>query len=515
LISIGALALPASALAEQYVIEAESMTWQPNAGQLYGPGYALQDQANPSVTGFRIVRNLGGSAAITTTHALSAVNVRLRSEQKSDSLIAPCQDSPKIVVKDGTKTLLTATVPPSTSYSRPTVDLGLPLSSTTVPAGAHTISIALTNDYDSTAFPCDRNVWVDKLTLVASQIFPDESWRNKPLADNAPLDPDQRDRDRLARQAAAYTTWVNTTDSFNVPVYTVPAGTATVPVTLDTRPGMNWKWTDQRDIDAFNAQMSAVPIPSNAVASGPTDCSSDGEWWGTWETRHCIGPWGWSDREIAIYQPSTDTLWELYHLVKSNGAWVATDGGRITNVSQSTQYDVQPFPSGRPHGVAATRIPLMATLPLMTEVKQYRINHPVMLHVPKVYGVGLEPSLQSPFRAPALASDGDFQTDDAILEGTRFRLPRSVNVDALGLPPFATAWAHAAQDYGIVVTDKDCHRDKDHPDADPCSSATAVTAFVEDPAQYNTDYAGYIGDNELRNFPWGMLQVVAPVAAGP
>jgi hypothetical protein len=87
-----------------------------------------------------------------------------------------------------------------------------------------------------------------------------------------------------------------------------------------------------------------------------------------------------------------------------------------------------------------------------------------------------------------------------------------VNVDALPLPsPFAKAWARAAQEYGIVVTDKDCTRDKDHPDVDPCSSNTAVIAFVEDPAQYGTDYTGYINaGDDLKNFPWAQLQVVAP-----
>ena len=52
---------------------------------------------------------------------------------------------------------------------------------------------------------------------------------------------------------------------------------------------------------------------------------------------------------------------------------------------------------------------------------------------------------------PAQRADGDSTADTAIPEGTRFRLPASLNIDALNLPRQTAMMAKAAQKYGIVV----------------------------------------------------------------
>src|SRR3712207_128747 len=85
----------------------------------------------------------------------------------------------------------------------------------------------------------------------------------------------------------------------------------------------------------------------------------------------------------------------------------------------------------------------------------------------------------------------------AIPEGTRFRLPASLNIDALGLPPMTAAMAKAVQKYGMVVRDR----------------AGAVTFYGEDPAQYPTNewptlYGGLQPWQVTQAFPWDKLQVL-------
>jgi hypothetical protein len=292
-------------------------------------------------------------------------------------------------------------------------------------------------------------------------------------------------------------------------------------VTLDPRPRLAPYKGD--DVAAFNSEFASVPLPSDAKSAGPTDGTSDGEWWGNDQVGyHYIGTQvPWADREIAVYQPSTDTLWELYHLVKYNGQWVATDGGKITHVSENTGYDNPRFPSGKLHGVAATRIPVLATLQRIRELQtDHVIKHPVSIHVPHVPGV----FPNGPFSFPALASDGDWNDSNyswdgtpGIPEGTWFRLPRFFDITSLAGHPYAQMVAKAAQDYGMIVTDKDCWPSRLGLDAtgQPVKCTSAVTTIAEDwtPTGSNPYPSIFGQDNQetaMDFFPWSQLQVVAP-----
>ncbi len=76
--------------------------------------------------------------------------------------------------------------------------------------------------------------------------------------------------------------WINTTD-YSTPIYTVPANQPTKRVYLD-----NYD-------PSLSQALAAVPVPSNA--------------------RPAAG----SDAQMTIYQPATDTLWEM---------WAMTDRAR-------------------------------------------------------------------------------------------------------------------------------------------------------------------------------------------
>src|SRR5436190_22903308 len=107
---------------------------------------------------------------------------------------------------------------------------------------------------------------------------------NAPLADNAALDPTNS-----SRMSALYTEmqkeissgtgpWISET-SYSTPLYIVPAGQPTVPVTVDNAGHMAL---------SFQPVVSqGVPIPANAQPAAGTD------------------------GHLTVFQPSSDTLWEF------------------------------------------------------------------------------------------------------------------------------------------------------------------------------------------------------------
>src|SRR3954451_11090308 len=93
--------------------------------------------------------------------------------------------------------------------------------------------------------------------------------------------------------------------------------------------------------------MNAVPIPPGAIAS-----------------QNC------KDEYMTVYQPSSDQLWDLWHLHKlADGSWGADWGGHMTNVSQNPgHFDAR-------WGVTATSLPLMGGLIRLSDLQQGHIDH--------------------------------------------------------------------------------------------------------------------------------------------
>ena len=97
-----------------------------------------------------------------------------------------------------------------------------------------------------------------------------------------------------------------TTGKASTPIYVVPAGQQTVRVSLDN-PTLWWR-------RALQQAFRAVPIPPSAKpATG-------------------------SDAHMTVWQPSTNRLWEFFHMRKEADGWHAGWGGAIQNVSQNPGY---------------------------------------------------------------------------------------------------------------------------------------------------------------------------------
>jgi hypothetical protein len=252
------------------------------------------------------------------------------------------------------------------------------------------------------------------------------------------------------------TVGINTND-YSIPVYTVPADQPLVSVSVPR--GCN---EDAGLLD----QLSAVPIPGDAQ------------------------PANGGDHTLVIWQPATDTEWELWIAQHAfNGSWSACWGGRIQSVSKEQGV----FPN--PYGVAASGLSYLAGSMKVSELQAGEIKHALAVVV-----VHTTAGAQV---APATRNDGNSTASDAIPEGTRFRLDPSVDVTKLGLSDTGVTIARALQTYGMFVTD----------------TSGAVVLMAEDgqpyiaagrPDPYAAIFGHQLSYQVLANIPWDHLQVVQP-----
>jgi len=289
--------------------------------------------------------------------------------------------------------------------------------------------------------------------------FSASSFWNTALPADAPLAPNSRDL--VASFNKQWRTFygnvgINSND-FSIPVYTVPADQPTVSVSVAQ--GCN---SDPALLD----QLSAVPLPEDAQ------------------------PANGSDHTIVIWQPSSDTDWELWRAQRAfDGTWSACWGGRIQNVSK--EQGVFPYP----YGVAASGLSYLAGAMKVSELQAGEIKHAL--------AVNLVHTTADSEVAPATRNDGNSTAPDAIPEGTRFRLDPKIDVTKLGLSDTGVTIARALQTYGMFVTD----------------TSGAVVLMAEDGQGYVLSgqpdpYAAIFGHLEsyqvLAKVPWDRLQVVQP-----
>ncbi|MHB1930116.1 MAG: DUF4124 domain-containing protein [Acidimicrobiales bacterium] len=265
--------------------------------------------------------------------------------------------------------------------------------------------------------------------------------------------------DFIQQYHQAYGTVNINTTSYSSPVYTVPAGEPVVDVTACASRGSF--------PPAMAAELSAVPIPPGAIAARD------------------------SDGDMIIYQPSTNSEWELWQAAEVNGSWTACAGGELTNVSTSSGA----FPT--PEGVAASGLSLLGGQIHLSDIASGAINHALEVQIPQTEsGVVV---------SPADRTDGWSTAGDAIPEGTRFRLNPNLDLASLGLSPAALEIAQALQTYGMVVAD----------------TAGAVTFIAQDPSPqmaagatnpYNAWFGGTPSYGVLSAIPWQDLQAISPSA---
>jgi hypothetical protein len=291
------------------------------------------------------------------------------------------------------------------------------------------------------------------------RFFASGSFWNRPLADDAPLDPQSSDvtaellRQIDASRRANLPPNVNTT-SYAPPVVVVGRDQPRVRVDLDRPPGY---------APDLSAAFESVPLPASA--------------------RPAAG----NDRELVVWQPSTDTLWEFWLLGRTGGAWKASWGGRLEEVSTGPAV----YTGSRSHwGTTASSLPLVGGLITPAELRRGRIDHAL--------AVGIPAARRNEFARPAQRTDGDSSCPSAPPEGARFRLDPALDVDSLNLPPAAATIARAVQRYGMIVRDQS---------GSVAFYAAGTHGMSDDP--YPELFGGRSGFELLADFPWSRLQLMS------
>jgi hypothetical protein len=288
---------------------------------------------------------------------------------------------------------------------------------------------------------------------------PNSIW-NAPLSANVRIASNSTSLvSELQRQVATFGTWINTY-AYSTPIYQVPASQPRVPVTLDQP---HTSGTPARLATALGA---GVPIPGNAQPAPGTDGA------------------------MVVWQPSSDTMWELWLAHRVGSTWHARWGGRMDDVSQNPGYFTDP----PDWGTAATSLALMGGTVTLADLAAGQINHALAISIPD--------ARQSVYALPAQRTDGKVDAPTAIPEGTRFRLDPTLNLDRLNLPPFTRMLAEAAQRYGIFVRDQSGTVD---------FYGQEVTATRAANPYYGPHGAyGGLNPRQLSQwFPWSHLEVVA------
>ena len=296
---------------------------------------------------------------------------------------------------------------------------------------------------------------------------PSSIW-NAPLPADARLAPNSAATvgvltDEIGKEEEAKQGPVINTTTWSVPVYTVPAGQPRVKVRLEDP-------RRARGGFALQSAWHAVPLPANAQPAAGTD------------------------KHLVVWQPSTNRLWEFWHLEHTPTDWQAAWGGAINKASSSSgAYGPKAWPGAtRFWGASASSLSIAGGLITLEDLERGQINHALAMAAPN--------TRSGVYASPAQRTDG-WSTDPlALPEGAHLRLDPSLDLAVLHLPRLTLMMAEAAQRYGIVVRD----------------TAANVAFYAQDPIPTGTEpyngingyYEGRSSQQLLASFPWTYLELL-------
>jgi hypothetical protein len=296
------------------------------------------------------------------------------------------------------------------------------------------------------------------------RFFAPSSFWNAPVPVDAQLDPSSGelvsalDATVRAEEQAKEGPWINTT-YYSLPVYTVPAGQPTVKVTLNHAPA-----------PSLEEALSAVPLPPDAHPATGTDGL------------------------LAVWQPSTDQLWEFWRLVRTAEGWQASWAGAMQKVSSNQGvYGPDAWPGAKTWwGASATSLALVGGLISLEDLREGVIDHALSMSLPS-RRAGI-------YASPAQRTDGKSDDPLTIPEGAHLRLNPNLDLTTLHLPPLTLMIARAAQRYGIFIK----------------GGAHNVIFEAQDPTPTGTNpytgphgyFEGKLPSQLLASFPWNKLQVL-------
>jgi hypothetical protein len=367
---------------------------------------------------------------------------------EAPALGAPKRPAPQMCGKLGRQGLCRR--PQSRLPARPLVPAVAPFVSSARPAPARTQTPAPTS------------------TPALPRFFASDSVWNTPLAPDAPIDVTSPQRMTAFRADISRQIqqrigpWIEDRSN-STPIYVVGPDVPLSPVRID------------KGGSVLRKPLAGVPIPPNAKAA------------------HGV------DAHMTIYQPSTDTMWEFWHMARDARGWHAGWGGGMRRVSESPGYYTPAAWEGLPDtmgwnwGSTASSLPIAAGMATLAELRRGRIDHALAINVPA--------PCADVFAWPAQRTDGTSREVACLPEGARLRLDPALDISKLHLPPVTRMLAEAAQRYGMIVRDRTKH---------------ATTFFAEDPTPTGQDpyrgpgglYGGLTARQLITPFPWGSVQML-------
>ena len=201
-----------------------------------------------------------------------------------------------------------------------------------------------------------------------------------------------------------------------------------------------------------------------------------------------------TDKNLVVWQPSTDRLWEFWRLEQTITGWQAAWGGAIQKASSdSGAYGPEAWPGAKPRwGASASSLSIAGGLITLEDLEKGQINHALAMAIPnRVAG-----SMPRPPSGPTGTSTEPL----SLPEGAHLRLDPSLDLAALHLPRLTLMMAEAAQRYGIFVRDQRRTR-----------SSTRRTRSPTGTEPYTGAHGYFEGTSPqklLASFPWSHLQLL-------
>jgi hypothetical protein len=267
---------------------------------------------------------------------------------------------------------------------------------------------------------------------------------------------------RLCRASVA-------SSSYSSPVYTVAA----------RQPGVYVKLDGAEQSPLLQEALSRVPIPKTAV------------------------PAAGDDGQLVVWQPSSDTAWELWQARKLSDGWHASFGGKLHKVSTGPGHYRNLVDSGgdlierSTWGSAASKLSQLGGLITIDELRRGRIGHALSFAV--------RGARKGVWSLPAQQTDGSSDDPSAIPEGAHLRLDPHLDLDSLDMPPITRMLAEAAQSYGLVLYNQTQDVSFYAEDPNPLMRATGIANPY---LGKNGLYDGLSPWQFLPKFPWEKLQVL-------
>lgn len=193
-----------------------------------------------------------------------------------------------------------------------------------------------------------------------------------------------------------------------------------------------------------------------------------------------------SDAEACIWNPEQDTLTEAWGATKTaDDQWTVKWGGTIRRSSLSDGVHEGSY------GVQATSFSFPPGMITADEVRDGWIGHVVAVAAPVVM-------VNNTVSLPAHRTDGDLTGPGLISEGQRLFIPRDADLSGRSLNPFVRLVVRAAQEYGLIVSDRGGN---DH----SVIRGTNSLSYTKDPWP---ELLGGVAGDPLAGFPTDLLRVM-------